>query len=137
MPKAKDKKSKKDMSDAEKALIKVAKRIENSGLRDYTEFLSSPWRVFGINVLVGTARGLGLILGVAIVLGVIVYVLTQILIDLPIVGDFFSSFYDFLKANGLPNVDISALPGGGEAAVDAVEVIDEAGDAAVMDSITN
>lgn len=113
MPKTNKKTSKKEMSDAEKALMKAAHRIEKAGLRDYVEFMSSPWRVFGINFLVGTARGLGLIIGVAIVLGIIVYILTQVLIDLPIVGDFFQSLYDFLRANGLPEVDISALEGEG------------------------
>ncbi|MDP4008092.1 MAG: DUF5665 domain-containing protein [Candidatus Peregrinibacteria bacterium] len=101
------KKNTKKMSDeieaAEKALNKAARKIEKAGLRDYVNFLSSPWRVFGVNFLVGTARGLGLIIGVSMVIAIVGYVITKILVDLPIVGEFFSSFYEFLKANGFPD----------------------------------
>lgn len=116
MPKKqKTKSERKDgSSEASKALEKAARKIENSGIRDYVEFLSSPWRVFGINFLVGTARGLGLIIGVSMVIALVGYIITQILVDLPIVGEFFTSLYEFLKANGFPdssNGDVSMKTG--------------------------
>ena len=100
MSKSKHKKNESD--EAIEALRKAALKVEKSGLRDYVEFLSSPWRVFGINFLVGTARGLGLIMGVSMVIALVGYIITQILVDLPVVGEFFSSLYEFLKANGFP-----------------------------------
>lgn len=96
-------KPKSERAQAVEALEKAARKIEKAGLKDYIEFLSSPWRVFGVNFLVGTARGLGLIIGVSVVIAIVGYVITQILVDLPIVGEFFSSLYEFLKANGFPD----------------------------------
>jgi|GEM_PF-6574793 len=126
MPKTKKNNEKVSPSDAEKALLKAAKRIENAGIRDYMDFMSSPWKIFGVNFLVGTARGLGLILGVSLVLAIVGYVLTQILSDLPIVGDFFSSLYDFLRANGLPETNgITDVHGAPEASSEAMDVLPE------------
>lgn len=105
MAKINTKKRADELEAAEKALNKAVSKIEKAGLRDYIDFLSSPWRVFGINFLVGTARGLGLIIGVSMVIAIIGYVITKILVDLPIVGEFFSSFYEFLKANGFPDLN--------------------------------
>lgn len=92
-----------EKTEAVEALEKAARKIEKAGLKDYIEFLSSPWRVFGVNFLVGTARGLGLIIGVSMVIAIVGYIITQILVDLPVVGEFFSSLYEFLKANGFPD----------------------------------
>lgn len=99
----KKQKPKSEKTEAVEVLEKAARKIEKAGLKDYIEFLSSPWRVFGVNFLVGTARGLGLIIGVSMVIAIVGYVITQILVDLPVVGDFFSSLYEFLKANGFPD----------------------------------
>lgn len=43
------------------------------------------------NFLAGTARGLGFILGVGVVLTGVGFLLTKVLGQIPIVGDFFSA----------------------------------------------
>ncbi len=93
-----------DLKKAEKALEKAAKRIERAGIRDYMDYMSSPWRVLGINFLVGTARGLGLILGVSIVFTIAGFVVSRLLADIPYIGEFFVMLYQFLvdqTQNGL------------------------------------
>ena len=48
-------KIKKDIKVVEKTIEKL-KRIE---LQEFTNYLSSPWRIIWANFLAGTARGLG------------------------------------------------------------------------------
>ncbi|MBT6068560.1 hypothetical protein HOG48_02270 [Candidatus Peregrinibacteria bacterium] len=107
MPKGAKKSSKtveSDLKKAEKALNKAAKRIERAGIRDYMDYMASPWKLLAINFLVGTARGLGLILGVSLVLTLAGLVVSKLLADIPYIGEFFVMLYQFLieqTQNGL------------------------------------
>lgn len=69
-------------------ILEKLKRVE---LQEFTNYLSSPWRVLWANFLAGTARGLGFIFGVAIVLTAAGFILTKILSQIPIVGEFFQA----------------------------------------------
>mgnify|MGYP001574017388 CR=1 FL=1 len=64
---------------------------EHQAVREYLDYLSNPWRIMWANFLAGLAKGLGLIIGVALVFTVVTYVLSNVLSQIPVVGDFFSA----------------------------------------------
>jgi hypothetical protein len=67
----------------------LAQQMEKSRIADYTELLHSPFRLIWLNVLAGTARGVGIALGFTFFAATIIYVL-QVLgaLNLPIIGDY-------------------------------------------------
>lgn len=80
-------------------LVSDLKRIENSGIREFAEYLSSPTRVICMNFLAGTFRGLGFFIGASLVLAIFAFVVTKLLSGVPIVGEFFSALLRFLQQN--------------------------------------
>ncbi len=67
----------------------IIKTFEAGGVVDYLEYLQSGKRVFWVNFKAGIAKGLGVTVGMTVVLGLVVWVLTM-LINLPIVGEYFA-----------------------------------------------
>ena len=67
----------------------LAQQMEKSRIAQYTELIQSPWRLIWLNILTGTARGLGIALGFTFFAATIIYVL-QVLgaLNLPIIGDY-------------------------------------------------
>ncbi|MDF2379543.1 MAG: DUF5665 domain-containing protein [Candidatus Gracilibacteria bacterium] len=63
--------------------------LQTSGFKDYVDYLGRPVYSFFFNLSVGIARGFGFVIGATVVVALFVYVLTQYLVDLPYVGDFF------------------------------------------------
>jgi len=80
----------KSSPDAE--LVKV---FEAAGVVDYLEYLQSGKRIMWVNFKAGVAKGLGMTVGLAVVLGVLVWVLTK-MVDLPLVGEYFSDAKQYL-----------------------------------------
>ena len=72
-------------SSPDKELIKV---FEAAGVVDFLEYLQSGKRLMWMNFKAGIAKGLGITLGMTVVLGALIWVLT-LLVDLPIVGEYF------------------------------------------------
>jgi hypothetical protein len=72
-------------SSPEKELVKV---FESAGVVEYLEFLQSGKRIMWINFKAGVARGVGVTVGMTVVLGAFIWVLTM-LVDLPVVGEYF------------------------------------------------
>ena len=66
----------------------VVKAFEAAGVVDFLEYLQSGRRVMWINFQAGIARGFGITIGMTVVVGILVWVLTM-LVDLPLVGDYF------------------------------------------------
>ena len=69
----------------DKELIKI---FEAAGVVDFLEYLQSGKRLMWVNFKAGIAKGLGITLGMTVVLGILIWVLT-LLVDLPIVGEYF------------------------------------------------
>jgi hypothetical protein len=69
-------------------LLKVVDKMTELGLREYTRYLSSPGRVFLMNLLAGVARGFGFFLGATVVVAIVTVVLTKILGSIPWLTDF-------------------------------------------------
>ena len=79
-------------SSPDKEIVKV---FEAAGVVEYMEYLQSGKRIMWLNFKAGIAKGLGLTLGMTVVLGVFVWILT-LLVDLPIVGEYFGEAQQYL-----------------------------------------
>ncbi|MBT2292660.1 hypothetical protein J7E73_26720 [Paenibacillus albidus] len=67
----------------------LAQQMEKSRISEYMELLHSPWRLIWLNVLSGTARGVGIALGFTFFAATIIYVLQGLgALNLPIIGDY-------------------------------------------------
>lgn len=70
----------------DKELIKI---FEAGGVVDYLEYLQSGKRLMWLNFKAGIARGFGITVGMTLVVGIFIWVLTM-LVDLPVVGEYFA-----------------------------------------------
>ncbi len=66
---------------------KLSDAMEKANFSAYVEVLQNPWKVFRLNLLFGTARGLGMMFGMTVVFTLFVYTLSH-LVDLPLVGKY-------------------------------------------------
>jgi hypothetical protein len=73
----------------------IVKLFEAAGVVEYLEYLQSGKRIMWVNFKAGVAKGLGLTVGLAVVLGIAVWVLTM-LVDLPLVGEYFADAEQYL-----------------------------------------
>jgi hypothetical protein len=73
----------------------IIKTFEAGGVVDYLEYLKSGKRVFWVNFRAGIAKGLGVTVGMTVVVGIVVWILTM-LINLPIVGEYFAEAKDYV-----------------------------------------
>ena len=69
-------------------IIELTDKLSRTGLREYTTYLSSPFRIFWSNFLAGTARGLGFMFGATVLAVVVLYLIGHYLANLPFVNDF-------------------------------------------------
>lgn len=67
----------------------IARSMEQARIAEYTELLLKPWRIIGLNIIYGIAKGVGIAIGFTIFAATIVYILQWLnLLNLPIVGDY-------------------------------------------------
>ena len=79
-------------SSPEKEMVRV---LESADVVDFLEYLKSGKRIMWVNFSAGVAKGLGITVGMTVVLGILVWVLT-ILVDLPLVGEYFEDAKGFV-----------------------------------------
>ena len=79
-------------SSPEKELVKV---LNAADVVEFLEYLKSGRRVFWVNFRAGVAKGLGVTMGMTVVLGILVWVLTM-LVDLPLVGEYFKDAQSYV-----------------------------------------
>lgn len=77
------------MSAIYRLTLSWTRQLERSRIAEYTELLNRPWRLIWLNLLSGTARGVGIAIGFTFFAATIIYVL-QVLgaLNLPIIGDY-------------------------------------------------
>lgn len=68
-------------------------------MQEYFRYLSSPRRILWTNFMSGTAKGLGFVLGTVIVIAVATFVVSQVLSEIPWVGELFRWLDDWMRAN--------------------------------------
>lgn len=76
---------------------KILEKLKRVELQEFTNYLHSPWRILWANFLAGTARGLGFIIGVAVVLALVGFIMTKVLSQIPVVGEFFQAVYLWIQ----------------------------------------
>lgn len=79
-------------SSPEKELVNV---LNAADVVEFLEYLKSGKRIFWVNFKAGVAKGLGVTVGMTLILGIIVWVLTM-LVDLPLVGEYFQDAQSYL-----------------------------------------
>jgi len=79
-------------SSPEKELVKV---FEAAGVVDFLDYLQSGKKIMWINFKAGVARGLGISVGMTVILGILVWVLS-LLMDLPLVGAYFKQAQSYV-----------------------------------------
>jgi len=79
-----------------KEFKKIIATLEATGLKEFMKHLQSPWRIIWSNFIAGLFRGLGIILGMTVILGMILWFMGQF-VDLPIIGKFFQDSLDLIK----------------------------------------
>ncbi len=72
-------------SSPDKELIKA---FEAAGVVEYLQYLKSTRKIMWTNFLAGISRGFGITVGMTVVLGIFIWILTQ-LVSLPVVGEYF------------------------------------------------
>ena len=89
------------MSSADKLqqqMERIANHLERAQLAEYVQLLNSPRRLILSNLLAGTARGVGIAIGVTLFSATIVYVLKQIgALDLPIIGQYIADLLEVVQ----------------------------------------
>lgn len=90
-------KAKKKAKSAQKAISLDV--LDTKEVRDYIRYLGSPVRVFLLNFLAGTARGLGFLIGTVVVLGLAAVIIGQYLTQIPWLGELFQWLDGWLQSN--------------------------------------
>jgi len=74
-------------------LVKVFKA---AGVVDFMQYLQSDRSIMWINFKAGVAKGLGMTLGMSVVLGLLIWILTK-LVALPVVGEYFADAEEYVN----------------------------------------
>ncbi|MBT9134801.1 MAG: hypothetical protein DDT39_00724 [Firmicutes bacterium] len=70
------------------SLRTVAMSLERAKLAGYVELMNNPWRLMWLNFLAGLARGVGIAIGGSLLVGLLLYLLSQIaILNLPLLSD--------------------------------------------------
>lgn len=82
------------------AAEQLTRTMEKTRIAEYVEYLEHPGKLLWTNFLIGIARGLGSTIGLAIVLGIIIYVLQNIItLNLPLISDWIAEFITMVQEN--------------------------------------
>lgn len=85
----------------DKIMDRVARQLEKSNFAAYVELLNRPWKLFWVNFLAGTARGLGTAVGMTAVFAIVIFVLINLLksfVQVPILGAYIAQLVEFVNA---------------------------------------
>lgn len=75
------------------------KTLKLEEMTEYFQYLASPRRIFWTNFGAGTARGLGFVVGTVLVITIITFIVSQILSEIPWIGELFRWLDDWLAHN--------------------------------------
>lgn len=74
-----------NINQSQENLKNLIEAIESSGLDEFMEYIRSPWKMFWTNLFAGIARWIGALVGAAIVIAIIGWILSS-MINLPLIG---------------------------------------------------
>lgn len=85
-------------------MVSFMRSLQTSGFREYVDYMARPWYTFWMNFLYGIARGLGFFIGATVVVGIVVWIISRVLTQLPFVGEFFETLQQFFSEENLKNL---------------------------------
>lgn len=80
----------------EKDTQALRKAFEELQVNEFIKYLRSPWKIMWHNFLAGVFKGLGLIVGMTVVFGILVWILAG-LVDFPVIGQYFGELKEMLE----------------------------------------
>jgi hypothetical protein len=84
-------------------IAKLTFVMEKMNLAEYTHLLQNPWRLIWVNLLAGSARGLGMGVGFAVLTTVFIYLIHGLMIaNLPYIGNFLATIVRLVEHNLRP-----------------------------------
>ncbi|MEK7375681.1 MAG: DUF5665 domain-containing protein [Candidatus Margulisiibacteriota bacterium] len=89
-----------DENKPDSSFEKLARHLERANFGDYVDLLNRPWKLFWVNLLAGTARGLGVAAGMTAVFALVTFVLINFLksfIQIPILGSYIAQLVEFVN----------------------------------------
>ena len=87
-------------NELDRQIDKLARALEDSGLREYNKYLRDRKRLVWNNLLGGMMRGLGTAVGFTILGAIVIYVLSLLAEEnLPIIGEFIASLVRIVNEN--------------------------------------
>jgi hypothetical protein len=82
---------------------KLTFAMEKMNLAEYTSLLRNPWRLMFVNFLAGSARGLGIGVGFAILTAMVLYIMRGLMMaHLPFISDFIATIVRLVDQNLRP-----------------------------------
>ena len=77
---------------------RLADYFERLNIERLTQLLQKPWRMIGLNLVSGMARGAGIAIGFTILGAIIIYLLGRLtLLNLPLIGDFIAEIWSYVN----------------------------------------
>ena len=84
----------------EQVTEELTRVMEKTRIAEYVQYLEHPFRLLWTNFLIGVARGLGSTIGLAVVLGVLVYFIQKlVMLNLPGISDFVADLIVMIQNN--------------------------------------
>lgn len=84
----------------EQVTERLTRTMEKTRIAEYVQYLDRPGRLLWTNFLIGVARGLGSTIGLAIVIGLLIFFLQKLLmLNLPVISDFIADFIFMVQEN--------------------------------------
>lgn len=82
---------------------KLTFAMEKMNLAEYTALLKNPWRLIWVNFMAGSARGLGIGFGFAVLTAVLLYIMRGLMMaNLPVIGDLIATIVRLVEHNLSP-----------------------------------
>ena len=78
----------------------LTRTMEKTRIAEYVDYLEHPAKLLWTNFLIGIARGLGSTIGLAVVIGILVFIIQKlIMLNLPGISDFIADFIIMIQSN--------------------------------------
>lgn len=92
--------SEEELSRLAKITEELTRTMEKTRIAEYVDYLEHPFKLLWTNFLIGVARGLGGTIGLAIVVGVLLFLVQElIMLNLPGISDFIADFIIMIQDN--------------------------------------
>ncbi|MDZ4216998.1 MAG: DUF5665 domain-containing protein [Candidatus Gracilibacteria bacterium] len=86
------------------AMQSFTQALAASQFREFVDYMGRPWYGFWFNLLIGVARGLGFVIGATVVVAFMVWIMSRVLNQLPVVGEFFDTLSQYLSQDHLEQI---------------------------------